>query len=125
MLANWSVRKKEFTTSDLRLDIKDGLHKKMRDELDYHPDEYCYLTYEGCCDLLFTIKVKDEMKIVAVYIKNIDSAMEASLSDSDESMRVPRRKISKTGVSNSHKSPRRAHYRHHGAQRYRLLCKKI
>ena len=37
MADNWSVRKKEFTTSDLRLNIKDKLSKTMRDELDDHP----------------------------------------------------------------------------------------
>ena len=45
MAANWSVRNKEFTNSDLRLSIRDGLPKSMRDELDDHPEDYCYLTY--------------------------------------------------------------------------------
>ena len=46
MAANWSVRNKEFTTSHLQLSIRDGLPKSMRDELDDHPEDYCYLTYE-------------------------------------------------------------------------------
>ena len=59
-----------------------------------------------------------------MHIKNIDSAMVASLSESDKSVRIPMRKKVKTGVLDSHKFPRRAHDRHHGAHRYCLLCKK-
>ena len=57
MVANRNFRNEEFTTSDLRLAIKDGLPKSMRYELDDHPEDYSYLTYEDCCDLLSTIEV--------------------------------------------------------------------
>ena len=57
-------------------------------------------------------------------IKKIASAREASLSDSDESARIMRRKKTNTGVLRSKKSPIRAHDRPHGAQRYCVLCKK-
>ena len=57
-------------------------------------------------------------------IKKIASAREASLSDSDESVRITRRKKTNTGVLISKKSPIRAHDRPHGAQRYCVLCKK-
>ena len=50
--------------------------------------------------------------------------MAASLSDSDESVGVPRNKKDKTGVSNSHKSPIRAHDRNHDSQCYCVLFKK-
>ena len=46
MVANWSVRNEEFTTSDRRLDTKDGLPKAISGELDDHPEDYCSLTYE-------------------------------------------------------------------------------
>ena len=46
MAAKWSSRSKELIYSDLWLDIKDVLPKSMRDELDKHPEDYCYLTYE-------------------------------------------------------------------------------
>ena len=59
-----------------------------------------------------------------MHINNIASASTDPLSDSDKSVRIPRRKKANTGVSNYHKSRRRAHYRHHGAQRYCVLCKK-
>ena len=89
-----------------------------------HLEDYHSLTYEDWCDLLPIIEVKDEIKRAAGRIKKITSARSASLSDSDKSVRVPRRKKAKTGVSNSHKSPRRAHDRHNGAHSYCALCKK-
>ena len=93
----------------------------MRDELDDHPEDYRSLTYEDWCDLLSTIEVKDERKRAAGHIKKIDSARSASLSNSDESVIISRRKKANIGVSNFHKSSRRAHDRHHGAQRYCVL----
>ena len=60
-----------------------------------------------------------------MYIKNIASTRAASQSDSDEYVRIPRRKKAKTGFLNSNKSPRRAYDKQHGAQRYCVLCKKV
>ena len=37
LAANWSVCNEEFTTGDLKLAIKYGLPKTMRDELDDNP----------------------------------------------------------------------------------------
>ena len=54
-----------------------------------------------------------------------DSAASLSLSDSDEYVRIPRKKKAKTGVLRSNKSPKRAHSSHHGIQRYCVLCKKL
>ena len=79
MAANWALRNKEFTTSDLRLAIRDGLPKSMRYELDYHTEDFCSLSYEDCCDLLSTITVKYERKRAAGYIKKIAAARAASL----------------------------------------------
>ena len=56
---NWSVRNEEFNTSDIKLSIRDWLPKETRDELDEHPEEYCYLTYEDWFNLLSTTEVKD------------------------------------------------------------------
>ena len=58
-------------------------------------------------------------------IKNIASARAASLSDRNESMMIMRRKNAKTGVLRSNKSPIRAHDRHHVAQRYCVILKKV
>ena len=96
----------------------------MRDELDDHPEDYFSLTYEDWCDLLSTIEVIGERKRAEDHIKKIASARAASLSDSNESVRIPRRKKANTGVLNSHNSPSRAYDRYHGAQRYCILCKK-
>ena len=59
MAANWSIRNKGFTISDLQLAIKDGIPKSMRDELDDHPEDYRSLTCEDFCYLPSTIEVKD------------------------------------------------------------------
>ena len=39
-------------------------------------------------------------------------------------MRIPKKKKAKTGVLRSNKSPKRAHSRHHGIQRYCVIFKK-
>ena len=89
--------------------------------MDDHPEDYRSLTYEYCCELLSTIEVKDERKISAVHINNIASAREDSLSDSDESVRIPRRKKANTGVLHSTKPPKRPHDRHHGVNCYCVI----
>ena len=113
MADNWNVHNKDFTISDLRLDIKYSLPKFMRGELDDHPEDYRYLTYKYWCDLLSTIEVKYERKRPATQIKKINSDRSASLSDSDESVKIPRKKKANTGVLLSNKSPKMAH-RHRG-----------
>ena len=107
--ANWNVRKEEFSTSDLRLAIKDGLPKYMRDELDDHLEDYCSLTYEYWFNLLSTIQVKYESKGAAVHINNISSAGAASLYDSNKSVRIPNKKKAKTGVLCSNKLPKKTY----------------
>ena len=67
-------------------------------------------------------KVKDESKRAALSIKNIDSARSSFLSDSDDSVRIPRRKKTKTGVLCSNRPPRISHDRHHGVQCYCAIC---
>ena len=59
-----------------------------------------------------------------MQIKKIASARAASLSDSDESVRIPRRKKAKTGFLRSNKSPKRTHDRHHGIHSYCVMCNK-
>ena len=106
LAANWNVRDEEFTIIGIQLAIKDRLTKSMRDELDNHPEDYRSLTYEDCCDLLSAIKVKDERKRAAVQIKKINSARAASLSDSDKSVSILRKKKANTGVLRS-KNPQK------------------
>ena len=106
MADNWSICNEEFTTSDLQLAIKNRLPKSMRYELDDHPEYYRFLTYEDWCDLLSTIEVKDLMKISVLQIKKIASDRAASLSDSNRSARIPRKKKAKTGVLRSKNPPK-------------------
>ena len=60
--ANWKFCNQAFTVSEIRVTIKDGLPSYMQDELDDHQEEYQSLTHEYLCDLLSTIKVKDDRK---------------------------------------------------------------
>ena len=59
-----------------------------------------------------------------MHIKKIASAGSASLSDSDDSMGVPRRKKAKNVILCYNKSPKGAHERHHGVKSYCVICKK-
>ena len=93
--------------------------------MDDHPEDYRSLNYENWCELLSPIEVKDESKREALQIKRIASARAASLSESNKSMKILRKKKDKTGVSRSNKSPKRVHNRHHGIQRYCVICKKV
>ena len=45
MESNCSLLNKEFTTSDIQLDIKEGPSKSIRGELDDHQEDYFSLTY--------------------------------------------------------------------------------
>ena len=121
--ANWTVRNQDFTYIEFRLTIKDGLPLSMQDELEDHPEDYRSLTYYYWCDLLSKIDVKDERKRAAAHIKNIDSARAASLSDSNDSVKIWRKKKASTGVLRSNKLQKKAH-KHHGIQKYCILCKK-
>ena len=96
----------------------------MQDKLEDYPEDYHYLNHEDWCDLLSTIEVKDERKRAAVQIKNIASARESSLSDSDKSARNPRKKKASTGVLRS-KTPHKKAHKHHGIQQYCVICKKV
>ena len=91
--------------------------------MDDHPEDYFSLTYEDQCDLLSTIEVKDERKRASAQIKNIASARSDSLSDINKSARIPRKKKERNGALRSIKTQKKAH-KHHGIQRYYMLCKK-
>ena len=123
MAANCNVHNEKFTASDIRLAIKHGIPKFMRDELDDPLEHYCSLTYEDWCDFLSKIKVKNERKREAAYIKSISSAREAPFSGSNEYVKHLRKKKTKTGVLQYKKSPNKAH-RHHSIHHYCVIFKK-
>ena len=102
--ANWNVRNQDFTSGEVQLAIKDGLPKSMQDELDNHPEDYRFYTYEYWCDLLYKIEVKDERKMAAAQIKKIASDRAASIYESDESVWIPRKKKARTAVLRSNRT---------------------
>ena len=72
--------------------------------------------------MLSTIKVQDNRKRVSTQIKNIPTFIVAPHSDSNESVRVPRKNKAWNDVQfkkQGKKTPE-----HHGAQSYGLLCVK-
>ena len=56
---NWKVCDKEFSVHDIWVAIKDWLPSSMQDELEESKEDYCSLANEYWCDLLSTIKTKD------------------------------------------------------------------
>ena len=98
----------------------------MQDELEDHQEDYHDLTHEDLCDLLSKIEVKDNMKMAITQIKKIASSRSAYLSDSDRSVRTPRKKKSILGASvlQSNKGYHGKATEQHSTQRHFLLCKK-
>ena len=119
-----SICNQEFTVSEIRLAIKDGIPSSMQDELEDHQEEYRFLTYEDCCELLSTIDVKDKRKRAANQIKKIASARAASISDSDDSVRITIKNKSRTGILSSNKGPQKKVHKHHGTQRHCVLARR-
>ena len=118
--ANWVIRNQYLTAGKVWREIKDGLPKYIQDELEDHPEDYRSLTYEYWCDILPTIKGKDENKSAAAQTKNIDSARAAYLSGVEYSSKIQRKKKSRTGILWSNKPQKKAH-KNHSIQRYCVL----
>ena len=93
----------------------------MQDELEYNQEDYRFLTHEYWCGLMSTIEVKYNRKRAATQIKNIENSWAASLSDSYESIRAPRKKKYRTGFRFKQQGENIS--KHHGAQSYYVLCK--
>ena len=120
--ASWKVRNKEFSAHGIRVVIKDGLSLSMQDELEDIQEDYCSLTHEYWCDLLSTVKVKDNRKREGTQIKKIATSRTASHSDSNESVRVTRNNKARTCVGLKQQGENIP--KHHCAQRYCIICKK-
>ena len=97
-VANCIVREKELSVHEIQVSIKDRLPLSMQDELQDKQEEQRYLTHKYWCVLLSTSKVKYNRIILVTQIKKIKTSISASHSDSDESISVPRKKKSRTGV---------------------------
>ena len=70
----------------------------MQDELEDNQEDYRSLVHEYWCDLLSRIEAKTFRKKAATQIKNIESSKTASLSDSNKSMSILRKKKASTGA---------------------------
>ena len=116
--ANWKVCDQSLTVSETCVAIKDVLPSSMQDDLDGHQEDYCLLTHEDWCDLLYTIEVKDNNKRASTQIKKIASARGAYLSYRDISVSIPRKNkaIFGDGVMSSNKGPHNKAPKHHGIQ---------
>ena len=120
---NCTFLNQEFMSSEVLLAIKDRLPLSMQGDLEDHPEKYCSFTYEYWCDLLSTIEVKYERKRAVAHIKNIASAIEASLYDRDKSVMIPRKKKASNSFLCPQKKQKKAQ-KYHGIQHYHILCKK-
>ena len=122
---NWKFHDQELMFSEIRVSIKDVLPSSMQDELDNHQEEYCSLTHEYWCDLLSKIKVNYNREIAETHIKKIASDREASLSDSNGSVRIPKKNKARLGDGflRSNKVHHNKAPKHHGIQRHCVLCK--
>ena len=96
----------------------------MQDELEDNQEDYHYLTHEDWCDLLSTIKVKDNRKSSETEINKIGSAGAASISDSNGYFRILRKNKARNGFLQLKKGIHNKAPKHHGTQRHCVLCKK-
>ena len=98
----------ELTVSEIRVSIKDVLPSSIQDGLDDNKEDYLYLFHEYWCDFLSIIEVKDNRKRGKTHIKKIASDKSAYISDSDGSIRIPRKKNAILGadVLRSNKRPK-------------------
>ena len=89
---SWDVCKKELSENDIRVAIKDGPPSSMQDKLEDNQEYLYFLSYEYWCDLLSTIEVKDNSTRDATQINMLTNPKVAYHYDSDESIKVPRKK---------------------------------
>ena len=95
---NWKLRDKELSVYDIQVAIKDGIPSSMQDELEDNQEVYRSLAHKDWCGLFSTTKVKDNRKRDAIQINKLATFKAASLSDSNNSTSIPRKKNSRTCV---------------------------
>ena len=121
---NWDVHNKGLSENEIHVAIKDGPPSSIQDELENNKEDYCPLAHEYWCDLLSTIKVKDNSKRAATQINMLATSRSASHSDSNKSVRVPCKNRARTGVIPSRKQHKKKAMKHNGIQCCCALCKK-
>ena len=97
----------------------------MQDELEDNPEEYHSIAHEYWCDLLYTIEVKENRKRDATQINRLETSTVASNYNSNESVRVLCMNRLRTGVLTNCKRKGGKLPKHHGDQRYCVICKKV
>ena len=76
----------------------------MQDELEDKNKEYFCITHKEWCYLLSNMEVKDNRKRAAAHIKRLSISKAASIhSDRNDSIRVPHKNNTRTGVLQIHK----------------------
>ena len=111
--ASWDVRDKEFSNKAIRVATKGRLSLSILDELEDNRKDYCSILHEEWCDLLSTIEVKENRKKASDQIKRLLFSKEAPIIyDSDESIRVPHKNKSRTGVLTERKQHRKNMSKH-------------
>ena len=85
-------------------------------------ETYSSFSHQDWYELLSTIEAKDNRKRAATKIKNIASSRADSLSDSNYSLRIPRKKKARTGACLNRQGEKRL--KQHRAQHYYVICAK-
>ena len=59
---HWKFSDQELSVNNIRFAVKDGIPLSIQNELEDNKEDYRSLTHEDWCDLLSTIKFKDNKK---------------------------------------------------------------
>ena len=94
----------------------------MQDNLEDNQEDYCSLDHEDWWYLQSKVDSRDNRKREENQIKKLSTLKEASIYDSNKSVRIPHKKRDRTGVCFKQKGKKIT--KQHSAQRYCVLCKK-
>ena len=90
---------RKFYDRDIFVDTKDGLPTSMKDALEDNSEEYFHVPHKEWWDLLSTMKLKCNSRIYAAQIKRLSTSKAVPVNyESDESIKLPRKKKKITGV---------------------------
>ena len=121
--ASWKVRNIFISLHEIRVSNKVGPPSSIHDELEYNQEDCHYLTHEDWCDVLYTIEVKNNRKMAQTQIKRISTSRSSSHYDINEPIRFTCEKKASTVVLRKQKEKKTT--KHHGAQKYCVLFKKV
>ena len=96
----------------------------MQDELEDNHEDYFSILHEEWCELLSTIEVRVNTERYATHIKRLATSKAIPNYDSNKSIRVPHNKMVSTSALPNFNQKGGEMPKHHGDQRYCMLCKK-